>query len=56
MNYNKNIILSVNRNPWIRCYRIHAYAMNIVGNIVPSFENYVLSNYLCLHNGKETNY
>lgn len=39
--------------PWIRCYRIHAYMMNIVGIPYPDFQKYVLSNYLCLHNGKE---
>ena len=37
----------------IRCYRIHGYLLNIMGTAYPDFEKYVISNYLCLHNGKE---
>ena len=45
--------LPINKDPWIRCYRIHANMLNIIGIAYPNFEKYVLSNYLCLHNRKE---
>lgn len=47
------MILSIDTNPLIRCYRIHAYVMNILMLADYNFEKYVLSNYLCLHNGKD---
>ncbi len=47
------IKLPVNQKPWIQCYRIHAYMLNIIGLKYPTFYDYVISNYLCLHNGKD---
>ena len=50
---NIETICPVNTNPYIRCYRVHAYMLNIVGLSNKSFDKYVFTNYLCLHNGKE---
>ena len=43
--------LPVEENPIIRCYRIHAYLLNIIG--IPyknEFDRYLISHYLALHN------
>ncbi len=45
----KDIALSITTTPLIRSYRIHAYMFNLMQNH-PTFLNYVISNYLCLHN------
>lgn len=50
---NIKTVCLVNTNPYIRCYRVHAYMLNIVGLSNKSFNKYVFTNYLCLHNGKE---
>lgn len=47
------IILPINKNPYLRCYRIHAYLINIMCSNTSDFNKYLFSNYLCLHNGKE---
>lgn len=47
------VSLPINVNPIIRSYRVHSYLINIMENIYPDFEKYVISNYLCLHNGKK---
>lgn len=46
----EKIILSVNTDPYIRCYRIHAYIINLIDQYYPDFILYVFSNYLNLHN------
>lgn len=52
MGQQQYIKLPIDINPIIRSYRIHAYLINIVGNIYKNeFEKYIISNYLCLHNG-----
>ncbi len=51
--YSDEIKLLINPKPLIQCYRIHAYVLNIIGQRYPKFYDYVISNYLCLHNGKE---
>ena len=51
--FSNGIILPINFNPWVRCYRIHAYVFNLIGQKYPKFSDYAISNYLCLHNGKE---
>lgn len=46
------IKLPINETPMIRCYRIHAYVMNILDvSHISNWEKYVISHYLCLHNG-----
>ena len=46
------IKLPINETPMIRCYRIHAYVMNILDvSHMSNWEKYVISHYLCLHNG-----
>ena len=53
MKEKQTILIPVNIDPPIRCYRIHAYLINIIGNAYPDFSLYIISNYLSLHNGDE---
>lgn len=53
MKKKQTILIPVNIDPPIRCYRIHAYLINIIGNAYPDFSLYIISNYLSLHNGDE---
>ena len=49
----ENFILPVHFDPLVRCYRIHAYLINIIKQSYDNFDQYIISNYLSLHNGKE---
>lgn len=53
MDLTKKTVRLFDENPCVRCYRIHAYMLNIMGISYPKFYDYVISNYLCLHNGKD---
>ena len=37
----RKIYLPINTNPYIRCYRVHAYMLNIVKLSNKSFDKYV---------------
>lgn len=53
MEKRKIILNPISVDPPIRCYRIHAYVINIIGNTYPDFYLYLISHYLSLHNGME---